>query len=79
MPRFSLLPVLFFLCLLASPVLAEIDGAAIAASEQDGEWRAYGRSYSEQRFSPLKQINDTNVGDLKLDWFLEMQSRRSRH
>ena len=51
---------------------ADIDGAAIAAADQAGEWRAYGRSYSEQRFSPLRSINDANVKQLKLDWFLEL-------
>ncbi len=54
-----------------------IDGAAIAASDQGGDWLAYGRSYSEQRFSPLKQINDGNVDRLRLDWYLEMPDSRA--
>src|SRR5216683_2544353 len=38
----------------------------INADQQPGNWMSYGRTYSEQRFSPLKQINDQNVGQLAL-------------
>ncbi len=55
----------------------QIDGAAIASPDQRGDWRAYGRSYSEQRFSPLKQINDKNLDQLRLDWYLEMPDARA--
>ena len=34
-----------------------------------GEWPGYGRDWSEQRFSPLTQINDQNVKQLGLAWF----------
>ena len=74
---------LVVLCLSAqiSMVVAQeappIDGAAIANMDQDGDWRAYGRSYSEQRFSPLKQINDKNLEQLRLDWYLEMPDSRA--
>jgi len=54
-----------------------IDGAAIAATDQGGDWRAYGRTYGEQRYSPLKQINDKNVAGLRLDWYLEMPDSRA--
>jgi quinohemoprotein ethanol dehydrogenase len=54
-----------------------IDGAAIAAVDQGGDWRAYGRSYSEQRYSPLKQINDRNLDRLRLDWYLDMPDSRA--
>jgi len=56
---------------------AAVDGKAIAAADQGGDWRSYGRSYSEQRYSPLKQINANNVGALKLDWYLDMPDSRS--
>ncbi len=36
------------------------------ASNQD--WSSFGRDYSNQRFSPAKQINTQNVKDLALAW-----------
>ncbi|MGN6515399.1 MAG: PQQ-dependent dehydrogenase, methanol/ethanol family [Rhizomicrobium sp.] len=48
---------------------ASVDGAAIAnADARAGEWLAPGRTYSEQRFSPLNQINTTNVKNLGVAW-----------
>jgi quinohemoprotein ethanol dehydrogenase len=75
--RLFFLCVFSSLCLLAVSSHAEVDGAAIAASDQQGDWRAYGRSYSEQRFSPLKQINHKNVDQLKLDWYLDMPDAKA--
>jgi len=40
----------------------------IAADEEPGNWLSHGRTYDEQRFSPLKQINRENVGRLGLAW-----------
>ena len=39
---------------------------------------SYGRTYSEQHFSPLKQINDQNVGTLGLAWFFDLDARRGQ-
>ncbi|MGA9797250.1 MAG: PQQ-dependent dehydrogenase, methanol/ethanol family [Rhizomicrobium sp.] len=48
---------------------ANVDGAKIAAANSDpGEWLTTGRTYSEQRFSPLNQINTTNVSKLGVAW-----------
>jgi quinohemoprotein ethanol dehydrogenase len=48
---------------------ANVDGAKIAAADSDpNEWLSNGRTYSEQRFSPLDQINTTNVGKLGVAW-----------
>jgi len=59
----------------ASPALAgdrgvsSVDGARIAAADSEpGNWLAHGRTYDEQRFSPLTKVNDTNVGNLGLAW-----------
>ncbi|MBQ0721300.1 MAG: PQQ-dependent dehydrogenase, methanol/ethanol family [Gammaproteobacteria bacterium] len=38
------------------------------ADAEPGNWLAHGRTYSEQRFSPLDQINSKNVADLGLAW-----------
>jgi len=32
------------------------------------DWLMYNRTYDSQRFSPLKQINKGNVGDLRMAW-----------
>jgi quinohemoprotein ethanol dehydrogenase len=40
-----------------------------------GEWMAYGRDYSEQRYSPLKQINADNASQLGLAWYGDLSER----
>ena len=42
--------------------------ALINAAGNTEEWITYGRDYAETHFSPLTQINDQNVGRLKLAW-----------
>jgi quinohemoprotein ethanol dehydrogenase len=74
-------PVLFFACPLVAIVLAgcsggagdggRIDDAALA-DESRVDWLAYGRTSNEQRFSPLTQISDANVGSLAPDWVVEL-------
>jgi quinohemoprotein ethanol dehydrogenase len=44
-----------------------IDGARIEG-QSGGEWLSNGRTYSEQRFSPLRQIDTSNVKDLGVAW-----------
>jgi quinohemoprotein ethanol dehydrogenase len=34
----------------------------VAADKEPGNWMSTGRTYDEQRYSPLKQISDQNVG-----------------
>ena len=46
-------------------------GAADAA-----DWIMYGRTYDEQRFSPLNQINEQNVSKLGLVWSRELGTTR---
>jgi PQQ-dependent dehydrogenase (methanol/ethanol family) len=55
----------------------EVDGARIAAADQEPEnWLSHGRTYDEQRYSPLKQINDGNVSELGLGWFYDFETHR---
>ena len=35
-------------------------------------WPSYGRTYGEQHYSPLTQINGSNVGELGLAWYLDL-------
>jgi alcohol dehydrogenase (cytochrome c) len=38
------------------------------ANPSPDDWLMYSRTYDAQRFSPLKQINKANVGQLRLSW-----------
>jgi len=53
-----------------------VDDAALADETQANNWLGFGRTYSEQRFSPLTAINDQNVGDLGVDWFVDLPNDR---
>ena len=44
----------------------------IADSSNTADWLAYGRNHNEQRFSPLAQISDSNVGKLGVAWFMDL-------
>jgi quinohemoprotein ethanol dehydrogenase len=46
--------------------------AAIADESQTENWMAYGRTHNERRFYPSGDVNDANVSDLKVDWFVEL-------
>ena len=48
------------------------------ADDEPGNWMSHGRTYSEQRFSPLKQINDQNVGQLGLAWYTDINIQRGQ-
>ncbi len=61
----------------SSPSSGAVDGARIiAADATPGEWLSTGRTYSEQRFSPLTEIDDANVGELGLAWYSDLPTRR---
>ena len=40
------------------------------------EWLSYGRTYREQRFSPLNEINRDNVDELDLAWSFKFDTAR---
>jgi alcohol dehydrogenase (cytochrome c) len=42
--------------------------AAMLRDPDPGDWLMYSRTYDAQRFSPLKQIDTSNVGKLALAW-----------
>jgi len=48
----------------------------LAADSEPGNWMAHGRTYSEQRYSPLTQISDKNVSDLGLEWHFDLGDTR---
>src|SRR5580698_292859 len=54
-----------------------VDDAALRAADGDiDNWLTYGRTYSEQRFSPLKQLNEETIGKLDLAWFYDLGTIR---
>ncbi len=56
---------------------AAVDEARLTNADKDpGNWMSHGRTYGEQRFSPLEKINTSNVGDLKLAWSYELSTNR---
>jgi len=55
----------------------DVDGTRIAnANDEPGNWLSYGRTYDEQRYSPLNQVNDRNVADLGLAWHYDFDTNR---
>jgi quinohemoprotein ethanol dehydrogenase len=59
--------------------IAGVDAARIMGADREpGNWLTYGRTYSEQRFSPLKQITDQNVQQLGLAWYFDLEARRGQ-
>lgn len=74
--RFHCSLVLCLLCCVARAATV-VDGAAIANEEQSGNWLSYGRTYSEQRFSPLTEITPANIGKLGLAWSFDLPGIKS--
>ncbi len=71
--------------LLAAAAAAQTDyGAAVdearlaAAYGEASSWLSYGRTYDEQRYSPLDQINRGTVGRLGLAWYADMDTSRGQ-
>ena len=58
---------------------ANVDATRITNAESEpGSWMTHGRTYSEQRFSPLDRINRENVSTLGLAWFADLDSNRGQ-
>jgi alcohol dehydrogenase (cytochrome c)/quinohemoprotein ethanol dehydrogenase len=54
------------------------DVELLNANVQPQNWLTYGRTYNEQRFSPLKQINDRNTSRLNLAWYVNLDTDRGQ-
>lgn len=56
---------------------AGVDAQRLNQAEQETQnWLSHGRTYDEQRFSPLEQINKQTVEDLGLSWSFDSGSLR---
>ncbi len=61
----------------AMPTIAVDNGVDEAKIlNQQGEWLSTGRTYDEQRHSPLNDINKDNVADLGLAWYADFPTKR---
>ena len=74
---FARLGVLFAAGLVLAACQRGVDGARIEQAKA-GEWLTYGRTYDEQRFSPLKQINAQTIGKLGVAWWAEFDTDRGQ-
>src|SRR5436189_3382001 len=74
---FARLGVLFAAGLVLAACQRGVDGARIEQAKA-GEWLTYGRTYDEQRFSPLKQINASTIGKLGVAWWAEFDTDRGQ-
>ena len=59
--------VLLFSCSEADSYFSRV----LNADSEEDSWLLHGRTYDESRFSPLKDINDSNFQDLGLAWSFE--------
>jgi glucose dehydrogenase len=56
-----------------------VDGARIENADAEARnWLSYGRTYSEQRYSPLNRINSENAKNLGLAWFADLDTNRGQ-
>lgn len=55
-------------------IAAPVDQARLANAETSSDWLTYGRTWSEQRFSPLKQINGSSISRLGLAWWADFDT-----
>ncbi|MBB6091860.1 alcohol dehydrogenase (cytochrome c)/quinohemoprotein ethanol dehydrogenase [Povalibacter uvarum] len=63
----------------APPSAAKVDAVRIIQADNDpANWLTHGRTYSEQRFSPLDRINAGTVKQLGLAWSLDLDTHRGQ-
>jgi quinohemoprotein ethanol dehydrogenase len=58
-------------------MVAAVDAKRLlGADNEPGNWMSHGRTYSEQRHSPLTVVNRDNVKDLGLAWSFDLNTAR---
>jgi len=56
-----------------------VDERRLENAAADGSsWLTHGRTYDEQRFSPLDMVNDSNASELGLAWFADFDTDRGQ-
>ncbi|HSG53914.1 MAG TPA: PQQ-binding-like beta-propeller repeat protein, partial [Paracoccaceae bacterium] len=66
--------------LAAGLLLAALGGAQAqdSAAVEPGQWLSTGRTWDEQHYSPMDQINAGNVGQLGLTWYADLTTDRGQ-
>ena len=63
----------------ASPPPTWVNGQrVISANAEPGDWLMAGHDYGDTRHSPLRAINDQNVGRLGLAWYYDLDTHRGQ-
>jgi alcohol dehydrogenase (cytochrome c)/quinohemoprotein ethanol dehydrogenase len=63
----------------ATPTPANVDARRLEDADARGaDWLSYGRTYSEQRYSPLARIDTHNASQLGLAWFADFDTKRGQ-
>jgi alcohol dehydrogenase (cytochrome c)/quinohemoprotein ethanol dehydrogenase len=63
----------------AAEAPVKVDAARMNNADRDGaNWLSYGRTYSEQRFSPLTKITADNAKQLGLAWYADLDTNRGQ-
>lgn len=58
---------------------ADVDAVRLlGAAGNNADWLTHGRTYDEQRFSPLARIHQGNVASLKLAWYFDLDTTRGQ-
>ncbi len=71
--------VLFAAGAFAAGKAGNVDGERLRnADREPGQWLAVGRTYDEQRYSPLTRINAGNVARLGLAWYYDLDTNRGQ-
>ena len=84
--KFSAIPsILLVTCLsnTSAQIVANFGAAVdeqrlITADNDRASWLSYGRTYDEQRYSPLDQINKETIDQVGLAWFADMTTSRGQ-
>ncbi len=63
----------------SAPAAEAVTGARLLnASSEPQNWLTHGGTYLEQRYSTLTDVNDANVGQLKLAWSYDFDTNRAQ-
>lgn len=59
------------------PAGKPVDNERLENADSDtNNWLTYGRTYEEQRHSPLTEISEANIDRLALDWYADLGTHR---
>ena len=74
--KLMLIAVMVFGVILSTASAAKFDASELDDETKGENWLAYGRTHSEQRYSPLNEINTQTVSNLGLAWSLDLPDAR---